>query len=80
VPVKKDIAFKSARDFTHVLKMLNMRSLQQKRPNVYVRKQYRYYDNNSIYIIKPNQKRFWTRSQAMDDATSLIIEISNMKQ
>ncbi|MDR2286249.1 MAG: SAM-dependent methyltransferase [Prevotellaceae bacterium] len=76
-PVRKDVAFKNARDFTHVLKMLNNRSLQQKSPNIYVRKQYRYYDNNSIYIIKPNQKRFWTRSQAIDDATSLIIEISN---
>jgi hypothetical protein len=76
--IKKDVAFKSVRDLAHVLRMLNTRSLQQRRPNVYVRKQYRYYDNNSIYIIKPNQKRFWTRSQAMDDATSLIIEISNI--
>ncbi|MDR1593310.1 MAG: N-6 DNA methylase [Prevotellaceae bacterium] len=76
--VRKDTAFKSARDFTHILKMLNIRSLQQKKPNIYVRKQYMYYDNNSIYIVKPNQKRFWTRSQAIADATSLIIEISNM--
>jgi len=30
-------------------------------------------------LIKPNQKRFWTRSQAIDDATSLITEIINME-
>ncbi|KAA6312984.1 hypothetical protein EZS27_036173, partial [termite gut metagenome] len=28
---------------------------------------------------KPNQKRFWTRSQAIDDALSLIVEIANME-
>ena len=37
-----------------------------------------YYDTDKIYLIKPNQKRFWTRSQAIDDALSLVMEIANM--
>jgi hypothetical protein len=76
---KKNVVLKSARDLARALKMLNSYSLQKKRQNIYVRNQYTYYDNNTIYLVKPNQKRFWTRSQAIDDATSLIIEINNMK-
>ncbi|MDR1129854.1 MAG: SAM-dependent methyltransferase [Prevotellaceae bacterium] len=70
---------KSEHELNNVLSMLNDYSLWQKGQSIYVRKQYRYYDDNTIYLIKPNQKRFWTRSQAMDDATSLAGEISNMK-
>jgi hypothetical protein len=75
---KKNILFKSKHDLARTLKILNNRSLQQKKSNIYVRKHYKCYDNNTIYIVKPNQKRFWTRSQALNDAISLIVEISNM--
>ena len=51
---------------------------KEKGKNIYVQKQFRYYDRDKIYLIKPNQKRFWTRSQAIDDALSLIVEIANL--
>jgi hypothetical protein len=70
---------KGARELNSVLKMINDYSLWQKGQSIYVKKQYRYYDDNTIYLIKPNQKRFWTRSQAMEDATSLADEVTNMK-
>ncbi|MDR1169574.1 MAG: N-6 DNA methylase, partial [Prevotellaceae bacterium] len=60
----KSAAFKNRQDFARTLKMLNSRSLQQKEPNLYIRKHCRCYDGNIIYLVKPNQKRFWTRSQA----------------
>jgi hypothetical protein len=75
---KKDIALKSADDLVSALKTLNNRLLRQNKRSIYIRKQYKYYDNNLIYLVKPNQKRFWTRSQAMNDAMSLIVEIANM--
>jgi hypothetical protein len=77
---KNIITLKSADDFADTLKMLNKRLLRKKRQNIYVIKQYTYYDNNTIYIVKPNQKRLWTRSQAMNDATVLTVEIANMKK
>lgn len=77
---KKNIVVKDVSDLAPALKILNDYSLQETGQNIYVRKQYWYYDDNDrIYLIKPNQKRFWTRSQAIDDAMSLIIEIVNMK-
>ncbi|MDR3268588.1 MAG: SAM-dependent methyltransferase [Tannerella sp.] len=79
---RKNVALKSVRKLARALKTLNAYSLQEKGQNIYFGKQYRYYDkdNDTMYLIKPNQKRFWTRSQAMDDAASLIVEIRNREQ
>jgi type I restriction-modification system DNA methylase subunit len=75
---EKPLEIKNANELAPVLKELNKYSIQEKGKNIYVQKQFRYYDNDKIYLIKPNQKRFWTRSQAIDDAFSLIMEIANM--
>ncbi|MDR0725239.1 MAG: SAM-dependent methyltransferase [Prevotellaceae bacterium] len=79
ITVKKDIIFKSSDDLTLALKTINTRMLRQQKHNIYVKQQYKYFDNNFIYIIKPNRKYFWTRSQAMNDAMLLITEIAKMK-
>jgi len=70
--------FKNLRDN---LKYIDGYLLQQKADSIYVQKQLRYsdFENDKVYLIKLNQKRFWTRSQAIDDATSLITEIINME-
>ena len=75
---QESVTCKNAKELSPALKKLNEYSLQEKGQSIYVRKQYRYYDTNKIYLIKPNQKRFWTRSQAVDDALSLTIEIAKM--
>ena len=76
---KRPVTTKNVGELSPLLKKLNKYSLQQYGQNIYVRKQYKYFDTDKIYLIKPNQKRFWTRSQAMEDAQSLIIEITNMR-
>ncbi|MDR1181020.1 MAG: SAM-dependent methyltransferase [Bacteroidales bacterium] len=76
---KSPVIVKDVRELTPLLKMLNSYSLQEYGQNIYVRKQYKYSDPDRIYLIKPNQKRFWTRSQAMEDARSLIVEIASME-
>ncbi|RLD53611.1 MAG: SAM-dependent methyltransferase, partial [Bacteroidetes bacterium] len=64
--------------FEENLTKINNYTLQEYSQNIYVRKQVRYYDNDTIYIIKPNQKRFWTRSQGIEDAASVINELIAM--
>ena len=66
----------SKNDFENNLQKINNYTLHEYSQNIYVRKQIRYYDNDTIFIIKPNQKRFWTRSQGIEDAYSIINEIS----
>ena len=58
------------------LQKVNEFTLREYSRNIYVHKQIRFYDGDSIVIIKPNQKRFWTRSQGIDDAHSIITEIA----
>jgi hypothetical protein len=75
---EKPVEIKDETAIAPLLKELNRYSIREKGKNIYIQKQFRYYDRDTIYLIKPNQKRFWTRSQAIDDAMSLIIEIANM--
>lgn len=46
--------------------------------NIYFRKKLNYYDGDDIYIIRPNQRRFWSLTMAMEDASDLILEILNL--
>ncbi len=77
---EKELEIKSFESLRSKLKEIDKYLLQQKAgQSIYVQKQIRHYDTNKIYLIKPNQKRFWTRSQAIEDATSIIEEILNME-
>jgi hypothetical protein len=78
---EKPVEEKSIDTLRESLKNIDRYMLQKKSDSIYVQKQVKYFDyeNDSVFLIKPNQKRFWTRSQAIDDATSLIAEIINME-
>lgn len=45
-----------------------------------VQRTLREYDENSIVLIKPNQRRYWTEMQAMEDGASIFSEILSMKE
>lgn len=77
--IENEIETKEIEHLSNHLKNIDRYMLQKKADSIYVQKQVRYFDNDTVYLIKPNQKRFWTRSQAIDDATSLISEILNME-
>ena len=44
--------------------------------DIYFRNKLNYYDGEDVYIIKPNQRRFWSETAAMEDYRTLLIEIS----
>ena len=67
-------------DVQNELKELDRRLWEEKGSGIYFRKKLNYYEGDSIYIIRPNQRRFWTQSMAMQDASDLIIEILNNKE
>jgi type I restriction-modification system DNA methylase subunit len=60
-----------------ILKDLDKELWQKKATNIYFRKKLNYKTGNDIFIIRPNQKRFWTQSMAIEDASELILEILN---
>ena len=40
----------------------------------------REFNEDSIVLIKPNQRRYWTEIQALEDGASIFSEILSMKE
>jgi type I restriction-modification system DNA methylase subunit len=59
------------------LKKIDKRLWEEKASNIYFRKKLNYKTGDDIYIIRPNQRRFWSQSMALEDASELILEILN---
>ena len=57
------------------LKKLDQHLWKKKANNIYFRKKLNYKTSDDIYIIRPNQRRFWSQSMALEDASELILEI-----
>lgn len=64
-------------DIKNILKEINEYSFENNNSSIYYRKFIKYELKNSFYLIKPNQKRFWTSALALNDADDLIVEILN---
>ncbi|EKT4499683.1 HsdM family class I SAM-dependent methyltransferase [Flavobacterium psychrophilum] len=62
------------------LKKIDKKLWNKESDNLYFRKKLNYFDGDDIYIIKPNQRRFWSQTVAMEDSKSLLVEILNMKE
>lgn len=59
------------------LNHLDKKLWEEKASNIYVRKILNYKSDDDIFIIRPNQRRFWSKSMAMEDGSNLILEILN---
>jgi hypothetical protein len=68
----KDIISKE--DINIELARLNKNLWEKLGGSIYFRKKLNYYDGDDIYVIRPNQKRFWSQSLAIDDAAEIILE------
>ncbi len=60
-----------------LLKQIDNYTYEKHSESVYFRKVIRYFDDDTIYIIKPNERRFWSRSAAMNDADETVFEVIN---
>lgn len=74
----KLIETKNITELRDQLREIDRYTIQKKAHSIYVQKHIRYYDKDKVYLVKPNQKRFWTKTQAMEDASSFIADIINM--
>jgi type I restriction-modification system DNA methylase subunit len=70
----------SKEDIKKELKKIDQFLFDENSPGLYFRKKLNYFDGNDVYIIKPNQRRFWSQTTAMEDSKSLLVEILNMKK
>jgi type I restriction-modification system DNA methylase subunit len=70
----------SKEDIRKELKILDKKLWNEEAKNLYFRKKINYFDGDDVYIIKPNQRRFWSQTVAMEDSKSLLVEILDMKK
>ncbi|MFD0766701.1 class I SAM-dependent DNA methyltransferase [Mucilaginibacter lutimaris] len=68
---------KSKEFIDNELKKLDKHLWKKKSTNIYFRKKLNYKIGDDIYIIRPNQRRFWSKSMAIEDASDLVLEILN---
>lgn len=59
------------------LKKIDQHLWEKKSSSIYFKKKLNYKTGDDIYIIRPNQRRFWSQSMALEDASELILEILN---
>lgn len=64
-------------DTSRILKKINTDIYADNQESIYYRKVIKYETKNAFYLIKPNQKRFWTKAFALNDADELLIELLN---
>lgn len=63
------------KEIGQVLKRMDRYTYEQYAESIYYRKFLRYYADDKLYIIKPNEKRFWSRSLGINDADEIIAEV-----
>ena len=81
VDIHEDVKLTKIDDeFNKILLNLSQYTLKEYSKSIYVQKNLTCYDEDKIYIIKPNQKRFWNLSSAIQDAQNITLEIMSMSE
>lgn len=61
-----------------ILRQLYSGEVSKEKSNIIIKRIFRIYESDKITLIKPNQKRYWTKIQAIEDAASIFSEILSM--
>ena len=65
-------------NLTEILDKLDKTLLEEKSQSIYIRRNLRHYAGDTIFIVKPNQRRYWTRSSALRDADETYADIMTL--
>lgn len=63
-------------DMNRLLEEMERHSYKKHSESIYFRKIIKYYKNEIIYILKPNERRFWAPSTALNDADEIMLEMA----
>lgn len=69
----------SQEEISNLLHQINESTFKEHSASIYYRRIIKYDLRNAFYLIKPNEKRFWSKAQALNDADNLIVEILNQR-
>lgn len=63
------------KNVSKLIHQINEDTFHKHSETVYYRKVIKYYKKGILYLVKPNQKRFWSISQALNDADNIILDL-----
>jgi len=69
------ISFSESGDLEKELEELDSLLLEKKSQGVFIRRNVRIYEKDNIYVVKPNQKKYWSFSAAFRDADDMFADI-----
>jgi hypothetical protein len=64
----------STEELEEALSKLDRQIIEKYSESIYVRRNVKFYDRDTLHITKPDEKRFWTRSMALRDADETLAE------
>ncbi|HVB22929.1 MAG TPA: N-6 DNA methylase [Ktedonobacteraceae bacterium] len=64
-----------SKELHDLLYKLDRRLWERQASTIYTRRHVRIYDGLRFYVVRPSERRLWTRSQAYADADSFIAEV-----
>jgi hypothetical protein len=76
----RDVEVASTSNLKQLLQRLDKLLLEQKTSTLYVRRHVRIYDNTTLFLVRPGEQRFWTKSQARVDADSFLAEVMQVSR
>jgi N-6 DNA Methylase len=72
----RDVRFvDESKELHDLLYKLDRRLWERQASTLYTRRHVRIYDGPRFYVVRPSERRLWTRSQAYADADSFVAEI-----
>ena len=60
---------------SHILREIEAYTYREKSESIYYRRFIKYYVDDVVYLVKPNERRFWSQASALSDADEIIAEI-----
>lgn len=66
-------------DLNKLLNQINKYVIKEYSESIYFRREFEYYENDTIFLIKPNEKKFWSKAQAISDSEKLFVQLASKK-
>ena len=64
-------------DLEPLLRTIDAYTYRKAAESIYYRRFVRYYEQDTVYLVKPNEQRCWSPASALQDADDLAAEIIN---
>jgi hypothetical protein len=71
----KEVSSYSEQNLENLIKKINLYTYEKHSESVYYRKVVKYFTKSSIYYVKPNKKKYWTKAQALNDSDGILVDL-----